>query len=276
MDWGSPVASVISTIGNWIGQGYQNRYNSPASQMERFKDAGLNPYLIYSQASSGNMTSQPGVNIAPLPTKHQELMNRMELKQSEADLAIKTQQVNNLKTQNDLNLVKYQDDKARLDAALTPVTEYGLNMPNAYFLNPAQQAFRLFQDRRLADPQLSSLVGQNMLRDYQREYYMPIQLRNAMRSLDLAQERLNFDALKFDLDMDFRKQMYNDGSSLRNFNEQMQALELSRRQYDYDWHMQTPHWMRQWERARRSIPVLDILYGLAGHAGESIIDKFIK
>lgn len=31
-----------------------NEYNTPASQMERYKAAGLNPNLIYSQGSSGN------------------------------------------------------------------------------------------------------------------------------------------------------------------------------------------------------------------------------
>lgn len=34
-----------------------NEYNTPANQMKRFKEAGLNPYLIYSQGSSGNASS---------------------------------------------------------------------------------------------------------------------------------------------------------------------------------------------------------------------------
>lgn len=32
----------------------QNSYNSPAAQMQRYKDAGLNPHLIYGQGSNGN------------------------------------------------------------------------------------------------------------------------------------------------------------------------------------------------------------------------------
>lgn len=35
----------------------QNAYNTPAAQMARYKDAGLNPNLIYSQGSSGNQSS---------------------------------------------------------------------------------------------------------------------------------------------------------------------------------------------------------------------------
>lgn len=38
---------------------YQNAYNSPQSQMERYRAAGLNPNLIYGQGTSGNMTSAP-------------------------------------------------------------------------------------------------------------------------------------------------------------------------------------------------------------------------
>lgn len=37
----------------------QNEYNSPASQMARYQEAGLNPNLIYGQGSSGNAVSLP-------------------------------------------------------------------------------------------------------------------------------------------------------------------------------------------------------------------------
>ena len=36
-----------------------NAYNSPAQQMARFKEAGLNPHLIYGQGSSGNASPAP-------------------------------------------------------------------------------------------------------------------------------------------------------------------------------------------------------------------------
>lgn len=40
----------------------QNEYNSPANQMMRFKEAGLNPHLIYGQGSSGNANGAPSYN----------------------------------------------------------------------------------------------------------------------------------------------------------------------------------------------------------------------
>jgi len=42
----------------------QNAYNTPASQMARYGDAGLNPNLIYGQGNTGNQAS-PGVYEAP-------------------------------------------------------------------------------------------------------------------------------------------------------------------------------------------------------------------
>lgn len=38
---------------------YQLDYNDPASQMQRFKDAGLNPHLVYGQGTPGNLESPP-------------------------------------------------------------------------------------------------------------------------------------------------------------------------------------------------------------------------
>ncbi|MFV1885011.1 MAG: hypothetical protein ACMZ7B_11025 [Balneola sp.] len=37
----------------------QNQYNSPAEQMQRFQNAGLNPNLIYGQGTPGNANSAP-------------------------------------------------------------------------------------------------------------------------------------------------------------------------------------------------------------------------
>lgn len=37
----------------------QNEYNLPSAQMQRFRDAGLNPNLIYGQGSPGNASEMP-------------------------------------------------------------------------------------------------------------------------------------------------------------------------------------------------------------------------
>ena len=40
---------------------YQNAYNTPAKQMQRLKEAGLNPALMYGQGNTGNATGFAGV-----------------------------------------------------------------------------------------------------------------------------------------------------------------------------------------------------------------------
>lgn len=51
----------------------QNEYNTPLAQMERYKAAGLNPNLIYSQGSSGNATSAPSMHMAEAPKANSTL-----------------------------------------------------------------------------------------------------------------------------------------------------------------------------------------------------------
>jgi len=47
----------------------QNQYNAPESQMNRFKEAGLNPNLIYGQGNSGNATTLPKYSAPTLREK---------------------------------------------------------------------------------------------------------------------------------------------------------------------------------------------------------------
>lgn len=54
---------------SWIEQMYEknNSYNSPAAQMQRLKDAGLNPDLMYSRGDVGNATAPEAPAQAPTP-----------------------------------------------------------------------------------------------------------------------------------------------------------------------------------------------------------------
>lgn len=53
----------------WIEQMYEknNSYNSPAAQMQRLRDAGLNPDLMYSRGDVGNATAPQAPAQAPTP-----------------------------------------------------------------------------------------------------------------------------------------------------------------------------------------------------------------
>lgn len=43
----------------------QNAYNHPAAQMARFKEAGLNPHLIYGQGNAGNAANMSVPDVKP-------------------------------------------------------------------------------------------------------------------------------------------------------------------------------------------------------------------
>lgn len=83
----------------WIEQMYEknNSYNSPAAQMQRLKDAGLNPDLMYSRGDVGNATAPeapqqamtPRYNVIPTNTYGQtaQIAADAGLKAAQARLA---------------------------------------------------------------------------------------------------------------------------------------------------------------------------------------------
>lgn len=88
----------------------QNAYNSPASQMQRFQDARLNPHLIYGQGNPGNQSS-------PLQSEQYEqryenptpaaiqLANQTQMMQAQ----VQAQNANTLKTNAQESLIKLQE-----------------------------------------------------------------------------------------------------------------------------------------------------------------------
>lgn len=94
----------------------QNEYNSPANQMARYQEAGLNPNLIYSQGNSGNQSGiaeyqAPNIE-APQISSHgvtaamDALKLSMQMRQLQADLKIKDEQAYAIKQQ----ALGYQQD----------------------------------------------------------------------------------------------------------------------------------------------------------------------
>lgn len=56
-----------------------NEYNTPAAQMQRMKDAGLNPMLFYQQGNPGNSSSAPATHSSNAKiTPHQDTLARIQ------------------------------------------------------------------------------------------------------------------------------------------------------------------------------------------------------
>lgn len=86
----------------------QNEYNSPINQMARYREAGLNPNLLFGQISEGNQGEIAKYNpphIEPVPVGNvpamigQAIQAAMQAELTKADLDIRHQQFENLKEQ---------------------------------------------------------------------------------------------------------------------------------------------------------------------------------
>lgn len=81
----------------------QNEYNTPAMQMQRLKEAGLNPNLMYGQGNTGNASSPQK---APIPEVGNELSSLAQMSFAPVlsmyqDWRVKNAQIENLKANAD-------------------------------------------------------------------------------------------------------------------------------------------------------------------------------
>lgn len=79
----------------------QNEYNKPVNQMQRFKDAGLNPNLIYGQGSSGNAVQMPKYNAPTLSYNYRPPVDVANILQTYQDFKMRQAQTDNVKAQTE-------------------------------------------------------------------------------------------------------------------------------------------------------------------------------
>lgn len=136
----------------------QNQYNSPAAQMQRFKEAGLNPNLIYGQQTDSPMvrtSSQPSwnpINTDIMPAGQalgNAFSNYLDLKAKEAG-------IKNMETAN-----KVQEQEIILKAiqganilAQTSATSFDLSQRQRLADTNAEMATQILQKSKV-DTQLS-------------------------------------------------------------------------------------------------------------------------
>lgn len=87
---------------------YQNAYNTPTAQMERLKEAGLNPRLIYGSGSGAANTAGP-INGLEVPERKSAtadvpdlMLRHLQTRQADAQYAATLQTMENMRTKNDL------------------------------------------------------------------------------------------------------------------------------------------------------------------------------
>lgn len=168
----------------------QNEYNSPASQMQRYKDAGLNPNLIYGQGSSGNATSLPKYSAPTMQpvTVHPavfQLNNALDVLGKYMDYRIKSAQEQQIEQQT--SNMWYQQHM------LWPVQSNLWSSQKDYWTNNANRLFELlpFEKRNynsLISNRSDTLFLNRLRFEFDRDKWRyDYQLRK-----DLQQYRINY------------------------------------------------------------------------------------
>lgn len=131
---------------NWAMDDWyrNNAYNSPLQQMQRLKEAGLNPHLIYGSGTATNI-AQPVKNTNPETPK----LNAPQVSPAQLNLpdygSILQQFVNVQKVQAENENLKIQKELLEQGKSLNEFKIAGLGLENQ------QREFKLGQDKKFAD-----------------------------------------------------------------------------------------------------------------------------
>lgn len=99
----------------------QNQYNTPALQMQRFRDAGLNPNLIYGQSNTANaiIPAPRQTNDQSISPMHFGVPNTMDALAQYQNYALRESQIRNTDSVTSLNEQKIAHDMIRQSGTLT-------------------------------------------------------------------------------------------------------------------------------------------------------------
>lgn len=153
----------------------QNEYNSPVSQMARYKEAGLNPNLIYGQIEEGNQSETAKYSapeVKPLVGGNTSsiianaITDYMNMRLHKADLDLKRQQLENMKEEQfRIRAERHsQDIKNRWESVL-----YGYD-PGLVKMVGEDDSIRGSVGFKRYDQELKSIESLTSYRDAQKAY----------------------------------------------------------------------------------------------------------
>lgn len=141
--------------------GMQNEYNSPASQMERLKKAGLNPNLVYGNGASAGVASPIRGASTPGGSKSQAPQNMVSGFLNAQQMQL---QNDNLKAQNTVLLEQAKNiAQDTLNKKFgTDLKEFDFNFKtenrNRELYKKEQQNINLFKSGKLTDAQIANTL----------------------------------------------------------------------------------------------------------------------
>lgn len=161
----------------------QNEYNSPAAQMTRFKEAGLNPNLIYGQQTQSPVVRSSSVE-GYSPRAPQVDLGNAAAMGLQGLSAYQDTQLKNVQT----NLVKEQIKNASTDNLLKQLEAAKKNAESPFWQEIAKtsaEALRIQNEQRLVDLNFSK--ENNPIRLETGQY----QLNNLIKDLDVKAQAMN-------------------------------------------------------------------------------------
>jgi hypothetical protein len=108
----------------------QNEYNSPTEQMRRYKDAGLNPWLIYGQGTPGNATDMP--KYSPTKATKPQTLTPPQLPTFRSSLPTNLNVLEGRQILSQVEVNKQQEDFLNAQTANTDEKTVGQAIDNAY------------------------------------------------------------------------------------------------------------------------------------------------
>lgn len=123
-----------------------NKYNSPIMQMQRLREAGLNPNLVYGNGATHTAQQAPAAKVPEVQNELASLgqLNAVPIISMYQDMKIKNAQIDNIQKQ-----MEYADSK---------IINEGLKAISTS-VNTEKNQFSLSQARRLADSQFETAMA---------------------------------------------------------------------------------------------------------------------
>ena len=211
---GSLIAAGASLLGTHLvnRQNMRNyyetrQYNTPAAQMQRFKQAGLNPHLVYTQTNEANPAPEMKVpDFSSFGNMTSELSEFQNIRESKArvsnlektnlqlDEQIKTQVLENIMRQKNLD---WQD--------LFNSANYNLVVQN---LENAKKQFSLLDEQINKVARETNRLDMNDFTDIMNVIFKSKELENAAHSLNIEESKLNEMIREFNVNNRYKVILY--------------------------------------------------------------------
>lgn len=174
----------------------QNQYNTPKAQMERFKQAGLNPNLIYGQGSPGN-----AAQVAPAKSGYAERKNDLLSFQNLGGLAASAAQASNIEKQgqlleaqalNQASQAAYTNEQKKFvgEKAVAEIDKIGAEADNLRMQEKLNEARRSGQE---LENQIQKQIGKSRIDKWKED------ARRAKFMATTAEKQAAIDALKLEV-----------------------------------------------------------------------------